>query len=291
MKKCRGTFALSGLGQRRGYKWAKRQLCLAVCGILSCLATTPGLAVEPLTRMHAHNDYEHPHPLTDALAAGFCSVEADIYVVDGQLLVAHELQQTRPGRTLQSLYLDPLREKIGTNNYVLAPNDGFTLLIDIKTNGVETYQVLKSVLARYSDLLTHFTDTSLTRGAVTVVLSGARPEELVQADPERLCAIDGKLADLELNPSRYLVPWISDKWSTVFTWKGKGKMPEAERQKLRELTRRAQAQGRRIRFWGAPDNPAVWRELFDANVDLINTDHLNGLRDFLLAQKNPHPPS
>src|ERR1700744_3956782 len=156
---------------------AKQLLRTIFVAVLFCLATIPVLAVEPLTRAHAHNDYEHPHPLADALAAGFCSVEADIYVVNGQLLVAHEFQQVRADRTLESLYLDPLRQKIGTNNYVFAPNDGFTLLIDIKTNGAETYQVLKQVLARYSSMLTHFTDTNLTRGAVTVVLSGARPEE------------------------------------------------------------------------------------------------------------------
>ena len=62
----------------------------------------------PLTNVHAHNDYEHKHPLFDALACGFCSVEADINLVDGQLLVAHSRAAVKPGRTLQSLYLDPL---------------------------------------------------------------------------------------------------------------------------------------------------------------------------------------
>src|SRR4051794_20826781 len=62
----------------------------------------------PLVHAHAHNDYEHPRPLLDALDAGFCSVEADIYLVDGKLLVAHNRKDVRPDRTLQSLYLDPL---------------------------------------------------------------------------------------------------------------------------------------------------------------------------------------
>ncbi|MFM7215674.1 MAG: hypothetical protein ACKO3H_12440 [Verrucomicrobiota bacterium] len=48
--------------------------------------------------------------------------------------------------------------------------------------------------------------------------------------------------------------------------------------------RRAHEQGRRIRFWGARDNPVVWKEQFDAGVDLINTDKLEGLREFLLRQ-------
>src|SRR5258708_18978619 len=53
----------------------------------------------PLTRVHAHNDYEHKRPLFDALDDGFCSVEADIFLVDGQLLVAHTRTSVKPGRT------------------------------------------------------------------------------------------------------------------------------------------------------------------------------------------------
>ncbi|HEX4350794.1 MAG TPA: hypothetical protein VH251_10415, partial [Verrucomicrobiae bacterium] len=79
----------------------------------------PLSASEPtllLTHAHAHNDYEHTRPLFDALDHGFCSVEADIFLVNGQLLVAHRLNQTSPKRTLQALYLDPLRERMGKNH-------------------------------------------------------------------------------------------------------------------------------------------------------------------------------
>src|SRR5256885_2951300 len=54
--------------------------------------------------MHAHNDYEHPHPLFDALDAGARSVEADVFLVNGKLLVAHSWVDVRPERSLQSLY-------------------------------------------------------------------------------------------------------------------------------------------------------------------------------------------
>src|SRR5437016_4155385 len=69
----------------------------------------------PLIRAHAHNDYEHARPLLDALEHGFCSVEADIWLVDGKLLVAHDLDKVKPERTLQALYLDPLRERVRRN--------------------------------------------------------------------------------------------------------------------------------------------------------------------------------
>src|SRR6516225_11634557 len=109
----------------------------------------------PLPHAHAHNDYEHKRPLFDALDHGFCSVEADIYLVDGQLLVAHERFQTKPERTLQSLYLDPLRERVKTNGGHVFPNGPeFTLLIDVKGDWRKTYPVLRDVLKQYAGMLT-----------------------------------------------------------------------------------------------------------------------------------------
>src|SRR5688500_17684262 len=46
--------------------------------------------VVPLERAHAHNDYEHERPLYDALDHGFKSVEADIWLIDGELVVSHD---------------------------------------------------------------------------------------------------------------------------------------------------------------------------------------------------------
>ena len=57
----------------------------------------------------AHTDYELDRPLLDTLSNGFVSVEADVWLVDGQLLVAHDEVDLDPKRTLESLYLEPLR--------------------------------------------------------------------------------------------------------------------------------------------------------------------------------------
>src|SRR5919109_1377732 len=70
----------------------------------------------PLWRAHAHNDYEHPRPLFDALDHRFGSIEADIYLVGDQLLVAHDPVDLDPGRTLESLYLDPLARRVKANH-------------------------------------------------------------------------------------------------------------------------------------------------------------------------------
>ena len=75
-------------------------------------AAERGAEVTPLMRAHAHNDYEHGRPLLDALEQGFGSVEADVYLVDGSLLVAHYRDQVKEGRDLETLYLAPLAERV-----------------------------------------------------------------------------------------------------------------------------------------------------------------------------------
>src|SRR5689334_16577983 len=69
----------------------------------------------PLVRAHAHNDYEHKRPLFDALEQGFCSVEADVYLIEGRLLVAHNPLDLKPERSLQALYLEPLKRRVAEN--------------------------------------------------------------------------------------------------------------------------------------------------------------------------------
>jgi glycerophosphoryl diester phosphodiesterase len=58
-------------------------------------------------------------------------------------------------------------------------------------------------------------------------------------------------------------------------------MPAEEKARLRDLVERAHAQGRRIRFWGAADRREMWAVQKSAGVDLINTDRLGALREFL----------
>src|SRR5580658_8804924 len=118
----------------------------------------------PLIHAHAHNDYEHTQPLFDALGHGFASVEADIHLVDGRLLVAHNRSQVKPDRTLQALYLDPLRARAAKFGGRIYPKGDptFYLLIDTKTSANETWPVLRKVLYDYPDLLTKFDGAQVT---------------------------------------------------------------------------------------------------------------------------------
>jgi hypothetical protein len=159
---------------------------LTAASLLACLAPAGAgerskeERVVPLRHAHAHNDYEHKRPLLDALAHGFCSVEADVFLVDGELLVGHERKDLRPGCTLEKLYLDPLRQRARANGgRVYRGGPTVFLLVDVKSEAKPTYAALDRVLARYDDLLSVTRDGRSREGAVTVVVSGNCDREAI----------------------------------------------------------------------------------------------------------------
>lgn len=263
-----------------------RRPLLVVTVLLLCTQAAPRAAEpKPLLHAHAHNDYEHTRPLLGALAHGFCSVEADIWLTPDGLLVAHDRQDLKPNRTIQSLYLDPLRERVKSNNgHVFKDGPPFYLLIDVKTEAESTYRALGVVLAKYSDILSATRDGKLEPNAVTVILSGNRAFDTITKAPLRYVGIDGRPENLDANPPANLYPWISANWTLLFKWKGEGPMPVAEREKLHKLVKQAHQQKRQIRFWATAENESMWKELLAANVDFINTDKLPELEQFLRTQ-------
>jgi len=254
--------------------------------LISRLAVCAGAELKPLTNVHAHNDYVHTRPLFDALDHGFCSVEADIHLVDGQLLVAHTRAEVKPGKTLQSLYLDPLRERVRKNGgRVYRNGPEVTLLIDIKSSWQNTYPVLREVLKQYADILTTFESGKKRTNAVIAIIIGDRSRDMFAGESIRYAAFDGDLTDLDSDAPADLIPWISSNWSSTFKWRAKGPMPDAELTKLKQIVAKAHQHGRRVRFWGAPDNPVFWQEMLAEGVDLINTDDLEGAQKFLTASR------
>ncbi|MYW69711.1 hypothetical protein GTY65_37460 [Streptomyces sp. SID8379] len=245
----------------------------------------------PLRRAHAHNDYDHARPLFDALDHRFNSVEADIYLVDGDLLVAHDPVDLDPSRTLESLYLAPLAARVRANHGAVYRGwrTPLQLLIDIKTEGAATYAELDRQLRRHRGLFTTYARGRVHTGPVTAVVSGDRAAgPVMQAQRTRSAFYDGRLTDLGSADPASFIPLISDNWTNNFTWLGAGPIPAAERDKLRGIVTAAHARGQRVRFWATPDvagpeRDAVWAELIAADVDHLNTDDLAGLEAFLVA--------
>lgn len=238
-------------------------------------------------RMHAHNDYLHARPLLDALERGAGSVEADVHLVGGALLVAHHRDSVAVGRTLERLYLDPLRARLARPG-APSPADPLVLLIDVKSAAGPTYAAVERALGRYPDVVTRFAGDSVLARPVLVVLSGERAVDAVRAAPVRHVALDGRLADLDApgpGPSPRLMPLVSAAWEQVTPWRGDRPPPPGLADSLRRVVARAHAAGRRVRFWGTPDatpeRARVWRLLREAGVDYLNADDLDAARAFL----------
>lgn len=227
---------------------------------------------------HAHNDYMHGKPLREALAAGCRSVEADVFLDDGELRVGHDRWMLRAHRSLRRMYLEPLFERVRENGGSVH-GDGlpFVLFVDLKQGGDEVLAALTRELADFTPMLTHTRGEHTEPGAVTVVLSGSRPESNALDPSDLWFALDGRLRDLDGDAPSSLVPIVSEPWKRHFTWDGFGAMEEYERAKLADLVRRARTRGRWLRFWGGPDRPETWDLWREFGGIWIHTDRL---RDF-----------
>ncbi|MBN1806828.1 MAG: phosphatidylinositol-specific phospholipase C/glycerophosphodiester phosphodiesterase family protein [Sedimentisphaerales bacterium] len=263
-------------------------LLISILCLCSCDISPSHAGSKPLLNAHAHNDYEHDRPLFDALDHGFTSVEADIYLVAGELFVAHGAKEIKPERTLRWLYLEPLKKRIAENAGRVYPNGPqFTLFIDIKTQAVPTYEVLDKMLTEYRDIVTSFDSKGRNDKAIVVYITGNRPRAFMESQPLRYAACDGRLSDLNSDAPATLIPVISDRWPSHFSYRGSGPVPAEQKQKLKDIVEIAHKKGRIVRFWSTPDRPSserrnLWRELLNSGVDLLNTDDLPGLREFLL---------
>lgn len=240
--------------------------------------------VIPLTNGFAHNDYFNKRPLFDALDNGYTYIEADIFLKEGELIVAHINPFFKGGKTLENLYFKPLAKRITENNGVVYKgfNTTVTLLVDIKTDAGPTYAVLKKLLSKYSTIFSRFKNGKVTDGPVTIVISGNKPFEAISSETDRMAFIDADLRETNASIAPHIYTMASCKYTRLLKWKGEGAMPPQERQRLKRVVTEAHKTGKKVRLWASPENKNVWRELLACGVDLINTDELILLRGFLL---------
>lgn len=250
----------------------------------------------PLLRAHSHNDYNRRRPLVDALREGFFSVEADLVLRNGRILVAHEHATARAERSLEKLYLAPLRARARAHAgrvYRDGPL-GFRLLLDCKDRPEVLWPALQKQLSEYADILSSWDEQGArTERAVRVVLSGRKPWKLVAHDASRSVAFDASLAELERERAAgtdVRITLCSEPWKRHFRWTGNGRIPPEELASLRSLVLRAHQASRPLRFWGVPAKARVWKRLFDENVDVLHTDNVRGLAAFLRARRLPAMP-
>lgn len=240
---------------------------------------------------HAHNDYDKSWPaLTTALSKGFVSIEIDVFPYQNELKVAHIgfLLGTAPD--IESLYFKPLEAWLAQHDKLfLDKRQQLTFMIDIKKDAAQTYALLRVLCERYKHLITTYypQQDSVSYGVLNLLLSGNKPYEQVLNDSIQYMLIDGGLGEInDTIRTAAIAPRVSARYGSLFTWKGAGKMPSNELDRLRKIVATAHADHRKLRFWGMPNKPVVWKFLLDEGVDWMNVDDLEGYRTFYQAYKS-----
>lgn len=252
-----------------------KSFILACCCLLWMGAASAQPAHYTVANAHSHNDYEQQTPYWLAYNAGFGSTEADIFLQDGELLVGHTAAELKKDRTLQSLYLDPIRSCIKKHHGFIFEDTArkMELLIDIKTAATATLQKLVEVLRSYP-LLTE--NTSLR-----FVISGNRPDESLFTTYPSFIWFDAELYKTYSKQALTKIVLMSDDFRRYSHWDGKGEIPAQDRATLQQAIRKSHEQHQPVRFWDAPDSKNAWQQFMQLGVDYINTDHIRELASFL----------
>jgi hypothetical protein len=267
-----------------------KNMRVSACRVLSFfliiffIARAASSQVIPLPHAYAHNDYWHKHPLFDALNNGFTHIEADIYLRHSSLIVAHVFPMFKKHHTLESLYLNPLYDRIiNHKDHIQTSMDTIVLMIDIKSNAEKTYQELTNLLKHLKPILSSCENGKVVIRNLTVVLTGHFPLQLLKTEECRVVFVDEDLRKVNAKDSCLNMYTIAScKYSSLITWKGKGHISAFEKGRLNDLVLKAHALGEKVRLWASPENERVWGQLRNCGVDLINTDKLVALKRFFI---------
>ncbi|HEY0769054.1 MAG TPA: phosphatidylinositol-specific phospholipase C/glycerophosphodiester phosphodiesterase family protein, partial [Sphingobacteriaceae bacterium] len=220
----------------------------------------------------AHNDYLHEVPFYSAYKSGFGSIEADVFLVNGDLLVAHGKSELQKDRTLSKLYLMPLKAELKKN-----PERRLILLIDIKEKYPEALSILVKQLKPLKKRLT----TQNRQGQLLVVISGNRPLPSQYLNYPDYLYFDSDLSKTHTASEWKRVGLVSLQFSKISKWKGEGEISSKDKALLKQKIDSVHITGKKIRFWAAPDNEYAWNVLMKLGVDFIGTDKIEELTTFI----------
>ncbi|MBL3656957.1 alkaline phosphatase [Fulvivirga sp. 2943] len=229
----------------------------------------------------AHNDYQQSIPLYAAYQQRVGYIEADVFLIDGELMVAHTKEEVNEGRTLAVLYLEPLHEMVAKNHRLAygESQQKLTLMIDLKTEGMATIKAIVKELEKFPTLLESPT--------FKIAVSGNVPAPDHWNEVPEYIHFDGRLT-VDYSPAQLQrIEMISADFTKFTKWNGKGVLTTQDAEKVKAAVDKAHNMGKKIRFWAAPDFTNAWIELREAGVDILNSDHVEELATFINgAEKN-----
>jgi len=223
-------------------------------------------------KIHAHNDYEKPEPLYNALRNKVFSIEADVFLINEKLFVAHTINEIDSQRTLESLYINPIIKLFDQNGGGVSKDDDyvFSLVIDIKNRGTET---LKKLSYEMQSLAKYF-DRGVNPKAVQIIISGDRGPISSWRHYPSFIYFDGRPFEKYDSITLSKVAMVSDNYTKYAT-----DIPPAT-DRIKSITNQVHRWNKPIRLWAAPDNEQAWKLLREVGVDIINTDKVVECRKF-----------
>ena len=249
--------------------------CILLCVMSSFCFLVTSAQVKNAISAHSHNDYEQLRPFALAYENGFGSIEADIWLKDGLLVVAHDAKDIDLKKTLSILYLDPLAKRIAENKGKVYA-DGkkeLQLLIDIKSDAIATLNALITELRKYPSLIHN--------KKIRFVISGNRPQPNDYVNYPSFIFFDGRPAEQYDKKALKKVGLISENYYKFAMWNGIGEIAANQRTALLSVIKKAHEMGKPFRFWATPDTEASWKLFMELGVDYINTDKVETLASFL----------
>ncbi|MFC4231291.1 alkaline phosphatase [Parasediminibacterium paludis] len=244
--------------------------------------TTKLLIAQPthytVANAHSHNDYVNPQPFTTAYQAQFGSMEADIFLWNDSLIVGHTLNDIKYKRTLEQLYLNPLAKQVTANKGYPYKDTSrhLQLLIDIKTQAVNTLQSLIQHLAKYPQLI--------ASSHIHIVITGNRPEANAFVQYPSFIMFDGNIGSDYSEAALSKIALLSDDLTNYTKWKGNEPIPAKDKMVVDALVTKVHNLHKNIRFWASPDTEIAWQQLMQMHVDYINTDKIELLAAYLNKQ-------
>ncbi len=227
----------------------------------------------PAQIAHSHNDYEQKSPFDLAYNLGFDSIEADLYLKDNEIFVAHDYDKIKPGRTFKNLYLIPLLMKIKENNGYPYPNKKpLILLLDLKKEGREIMKALFEQLKPYKSELKN----------VKIVMSGDMPALNEFKNYHKMFSFDGRKGLIYTKKEFKRITFISASFLDFGKyWAGKSTMPNETYQNIDLFVKEMHDKRKMVRLWATPNTVLGFETLKKLKVDIIGTDDLELLANFL----------
>lgn len=240
-------------------------------GLLAAMlcACAAALAQRPIL-IHSHNDYCRRVPFYQAYAQGVYSIEADLFLHEGQLLVGHDPEDLTPDMTFEGLYVEPIVTLYARNGGRAwrGSDEELQLMIELKSETVPTLDAVTEVLSRYPEVF----DPAVNPHAVRIAVTGRVPEPADFGKWPAWVRFDGRW-DADYTPEQLdRIALISAHFRNYSRWNGKGSILPAERERLEEVIDAAHAMGKPVRFWDAPEGVTVYYTFYDMGIDYINTD-------------------